>query len=259
MIKCPRWLALLLPLSLLLGCEKKETSLYLYCGAGLRPAVSEVVEAFTAETGVKVVCDYAGSGVLISRIRASRRGDFYLPGDVRWVELAEKEGLIEWKRTVCYFVPVILVRRGNPEGIKGVKDLARPGIRLALGNPEACAIGEITRQIFRKSGVDLKAVERNLAFSGLAVNELGLQVKAGKADAAIVWDAIAAYYADSCEAIPIPPSRNVISHVAIGVLKFSQNKELARKFVNFLTGERGKAIFKKHHYTVSLPKGFEGG
>jgi len=229
-------------------------TLQLYCGAGLRPAVAEVVEAFGAETGVKVETDYAGSGMLISRAKVSREGDMLMPGDIWYLEQIEKEELVESETMVSYFVPVIIVRKGNPKAIHKLEDLTRPGVTLALGNPEACQIGRLCESIFVKNDIDRNAVQANLVFSGVTVNELGLQIKLERADAAIVWDAIAAYYADSADVVTIPAERNEISRVAIGVLKSSRNKEQAERFVSFLTGATGKAIFEKHHYQTSLPE-----
>ncbi len=227
--------------------------LRLYCGAGLRPAVSEIVQAFAAETGVVVECDYAGSGMLMSRVKLQREGDLFLPGDVWYLDQIDKEGLVESRTMVTYFVPVMLVQKGNPKGIGTLEDLTRPGVRLGLGNPDACQIGRITEQILTKNAVDMEAIGKNLTFHSVTVNELGLQVQTGRVDAAIVWDAIAAYYADSCDTVPIPLAQNEISRVAIGVLRFSEHKEMAGRFVDFAAGENGKAIFARHHYRVEPP------
>ena len=236
--------------------EEKATgkTLTLYCGAGIRPAAADVIEAFTAQTGVTVRADYAGSGVLLSRLRLRRQGDLYMPGDVHYVEMAEKQNLVTGKHMVCYFVPVILVRKGNPKQIRALSDLARQGLRLGLGNAKACAIGRLTEALLDKNRVDREAVRKNVVFSSVTVNELGVQIKAGQLDAAIVWDALAAYYPDDAEAVPIPLAQNIISRVAIGVLASTKEADLAKRFIDFLTGEQGKATFRKHHYTVDPPK-----
>jgi ABC-type molybdate transport system substrate-binding protein len=54
--------------------------------------------------------------------------------------------------------------------------------------------------------------------------------------------------------VPIPREQNLLSRVAIGVLKFSENPPLARQFVQFLTSPEGRRIFAKHHYTIHPPK-----
>ena len=228
-------------------------SLFVYCGAGLRPAMDEIAQAFTAKTGVTVERDYGGSGMIISRLRLAQRGDLFMPGDVWYVELAEKEGLVESKTMVCYFVPVILVRKGNPKNIRGLADLARPDVRLGIGNPKVCQVGRVTEEMIAKNHLDAAAIEKNTVFSATTVNELGLQVKAGQLDATIVWDAVAAQYPDSAEVVEIPPQERVISHVAIAVLKCSKNRDTAEAFAKFLLSQEGQAIFRKHQYRVDPP------
>lgn len=225
-----------------------------YCGAGIRPPVAELAEQFGRRHGLTVECDYAGSEVLLSRIKLTRRGDLYMPGDVHYVELAEKEGLISSKKTVCYFVPVILVRKGNPKRIRSLADLTRPGIKVGLGDPEACAIGRKSSLIFAKNQIAEQDVDRNVSFRALTVNELGNHIKLGALDAVIVWDAVAAYFTDHAETVTIPPEQNVISTVAVGVLSSSKDPELAAEFVEFITSEQGKEVFQKHHYATRPPQ-----
>jgi len=225
--------------------------LLLFCGAGLRPPVAEAVEQFTASRNTTIECDYAGSEVQLSRIKLTGRGDLYMPGDVHYVNLAADQGLIRSQQDVCYFVPVIMVRKGNPKDIRNLKDLVRPGIKLGLGDPKACAIGRTASTIFEKSGID----ESNLpvAFRAVTVNELGNHVQLGTLDAAIVWDAVAAQFADDAETVAIPAEQNVISTVGVGVLKSSEHPQHASAFVDYLTSAEGRATFRKHGYTVDSP------
>lgn len=244
----------------LTGCkaEKPEESrsdeLFLYCGAGIRPPVEEMAEAFEREHGAKVVVDYAGSEVLLSKIKLVRKGDLYMPGDKHYVDQAAQEGMILSQQSVCYFVPTILVRKDNPKNIRGLDDLTKEGVKLGLGDAQACAIGRKTKQIFAKNDIAWEQVEKNLAFQSMTVNELGMQIQAGSLDAVIVWDAIAGYYSEHGTVVPIPPEKNVISTVNVGVLSFTKNRSLAEKFVQYAASGRGRDIFVKHNYTVDLPK-----
>jgi molybdate transport system substrate-binding protein len=235
------------------AAEAKTGSLYVYAGAALMPALHELIQAFTAKTGITVETDYGGSGMLISRMRLARRGDIFMPGDIWYVETAEKEGLVSSKTTICYFVPVILVPKGNPKGIRGLADLAKPGVRLGLGNPDACTIGKTCQEIFAKNRMDKAAIEKNVVFSSVTVNELGLQIKTGKLDATIVWDAIAATYADCGEVIAIPSAENIIPQVSAAVLKSSADPARAEEFVKFIRGPEGQAILRKHQYRTEAP------
>ena len=248
-------------LVLLFGCraEKPEESdskakeLLLFCGAGIRPPVEQIIEAFRREHGVKVVTDYAGSEVLISKIKLARRGDLYMPGDKHYVEQADREGMILSQQSVCYFVPTILVRKDNPKNIRGLRDLLTDGLKLGLGDAKACAIGRKTKQIFAKNNIAWEDVEKNVSFQSLTVNELGMQIQAGSLDAVIVWDAIASYYVEHGTEVPIPVEQNVISTVNIGILSFTQDRSLAEEFVKFAASQSGQDIFKQHNYRIDPP------
>ncbi len=247
---------------LLFGCkgEKPEGSdsaskeLLLYCGAGIRPPVQQIAEAFEREHGVKVITDYAGSEILLSKIKLARRGDLYMPGDKHYVEQAAAEGMILSQQSVCYFVPTILVRKDNPKNIHGLRDLLADGLKLGLGDAKACAIGRKTKQIFAKNNIAWDDVEKNVAFQSLTVNELGMQIQAGSLDAAIVWDAIARYYSEHGTEVPIPVEENVISTVNIGILTFTKDRSLAEQFVQFAASPSGQGIFKQNNYCTDLPQ-----
>lgn len=248
----------------LAGCRETEDQdgpraakprLLLYCGAGIRTAAAEIVEAFENRHNVVIQTDYAGSNILLSRIKLSGKGDLYMPGETEYVKQAAAEGLVASSRDACYFVPVILVRKGNPKKIQRVGDLLRDRMRVGFGDPDACAIGKVTDEILRLNGISPAdpRLEENVVFRSLTVNELGVHIKAGKIDATIVWDAIASQYPNEGDIVPIPKERNVVSTVPIAVLRSSRYPNEAAAFQEFVVSEQSRAIFKKHHYTTELP------
>jgi molybdate transport system substrate-binding protein len=223
--------------------------LFLYCAAGLRPPVAEIAEAYRAERGVEVECDYAGSEVLLGRLKIAKRGDLYLPGEGVYLDQAAAAGLVRSRRDVCRWTPVILVAKGNPKGVRALDDLAQKDLKLGLGNPQACAIGRMTVQLLKKNGIDPDAVYSRAVFQSLTVNELGLHVKLGQIDAAIVWDATAFYFAEQAEAVGIPADRNLTAMVPVAVLATSEAPAAAAAFIEYLTADRAREIFRKHHVT----------
>jgi len=248
--------------ALLVGCDRKDSGrppsgtqeLMLYCGAGIRPPADDLIGAFFAEYGIRVVPDYAGSEVLLSKIKLARRGDLYIPGDKHYVDQADDAGMILSRRTVCYWTPTILVQKGNPKGIGSLQDLLKPGVKVGLGDPNACAIGRSTVQILAKNGIEWAQISENVRFQSLTVNELGMQIQARSLDAVVVWDAMARYYSRYGDQIPIPLENNIVSTVDAGILKFTKNKEAAEKFVAFLVSEKGREIFARHNYDTEPPK-----
>lgn len=238
------------------GCNTgKSSSLLLYCAAGIRPPVSEIIDVFEKDKGIKVECIYNGSNILLGQIKLSRKGDLFMPGDDYYLEQAKREGFIEDKRVAAYFVPVIMVQKGNPKEIKGLNDLTRKGVRLGAGDVRACAIGMQAVKIFQKNKIPLEDIEVNTVFTAATVNELGAAIKLGHIDAAIVWDAIARYYPQDAQIVAIPMEQNIISQIPIGVLSFSNNKALSRQFIEFMLSEKGREVFRKYNYTLELKKG----
>lgn len=243
-----------------IGCDSKEDKkskpkeLLLYCGAGIRPPADELVEVFEREYGIKIALDYAGSEVLLSKIKLVHQGDLYMPGDKHYIEQAAQADMILFRKSVCYWVPTILVQKGNPKEIHSLEDLLKPGIKLGLGDSDVCAIGRTSKQILEKNDISWEKIQKNLVFQSLTVNELGMQIQAKALDAVIVWDAMARYYSDQGDEISIPVESNVISTVDIGVLKFSNHQELAKKFMDFVASEAGQQIFQKHNYSTKTPE-----
>ncbi len=253
MVRNYKFFALIASFIVLVSCSKRDNkTLKLYCGAGLRVAVDELIAEFTKDTGVSIEPDYGGSGVIIVRAEENKDGDLFMPGSVSYVnDLQDAAGIVDEKFMTSYFVPVIVVQKGNPKNIKTIKDFERKDIAVALGNPKACQIGKLTSKMFKKNNINADYAN---AKQSMTVNELGVWVKMKDVDASIVWDAIAENVKESVDIIQIPKDENIISKVAVAVLKTSKNKKSAMQFAQYLLSEKAQKIFKKNGYRTSLPK-----
>ncbi len=237
---------------LLFPRTSEQPHLRLYAGAGLRPAVEKLIAAFEKETGVKVEPDYGGSGLVLSRVREDRSADLFLPGEAWYVDQLEKQapGSVAERSAVSYFVPTIIVAKGNPKGVNGLADLARADLRVGLGKADACQVGRVSAQILAGAGV---VPDRDKLQESLTVNELGVWVKMQNVDAAIVWEAIAANLGADVETISIPLEKNSISEVVMARLSGSGHPKEAGKFLAFVKGSEGQAILKACGYRVDRP------
>lgn len=104
------------------GCRQdvsEQAPIKIYAGAGLRPALAELTEQFREQTGLTCEVDYGGSGLILSRAKADDQADLFIPGDVWYVDrLDELTSNVQQKTTISYFVPTIIVQKGNPKQIK---------------------------------------------------------------------------------------------------------------------------------------------
>lgn len=229
---------------------RDKSPLFVYAGAAFRPPLEEMGREFERKYGVPVQFNFTGSNCLLAQIILSQQGDLFLPGEEFYVRQAEKRGFVVKSEVIGYFVPVILVRKGNPKGIKSLKDLAKPGVRVGLGDPKACAIGEISEAILRKNKLT-EAVHKNVAVRTATAPELANILRLGGIDACINWDAIANYpwVRPAVDVIPIPPEQNLITANPLAILKTTKNMKAAELFLQFALTE-GQRIFRKHGFTA---------
>jgi len=67
-----------------------------------------------------------------------------------------------------------------------------------------------------------------------------------KVDAVLGWDAFKNLNMETMDRINMPEDLQVHRSTAIGVITFSKNKELAKKFIDFLLSEKGKKIYEEY-------------
>jgi molybdate transport system substrate-binding protein len=223
------------------------TTLLVHAGAGIRPPLDELGRAFTKETGVRVDYSYKGSGCLLADICFSKKGDVYIPGEVFYVDQAKQRGFIEESKVVAQMATVIIVQKGNPKNIKGLKDLTKSGMRVGIGDPDAVAVGRAAKQVLVKSKL-LKQVEKNIASRALNVVELGIGVKLKHLDAAFVWDATAHLFTGDVEMVEIPDEWRVDCPIPVAVLNLSSHQREAERYMNFLATEEAQKVFVRHGY-----------
>jgi len=210
--------------------------------------MGELGSQFDQEYGVKVVFNYAGSRHLLNQIELAQKGDIYQPGAMYYPPIARDKGFIDYEKSVAYHVLVIVVPNGNPANITCLDDLTKQGAMVALGDPDACAIGILADKILEKNGIK-DAVLDNTVVYGTTVNTLILYVSGGDVGAAITWEEPALFAPNETAVIGIPAEENVIQTIPIGTLTFSENKESAEEFVDFVTSDYGKAVYEKYGFT----------
>jgi molybdate transport system substrate-binding protein len=150
-------------------------------------------------------------------------------------------------------VPVILVPRGNPKNVKGLEDLLRPDVKAAIGEPDACAVGRVTKVIYQRAGLWQKLQARQPR-QAMNVPELAYWVGIGAADAAMVWQAQAHQSEKRCDSIPVSTRLYDPVDISIGLLKFSKHADLAREFMRAIASPESQAIFKDEGYALQPPK-----
>lgn len=221
--------------------------LLVYCAAGLKAPVEAAARAFEKETGRPVQLQFGGSGTLLANLRVAGRGDLFIAADDSYLQIARSNALVAEAIPLARVHPVIAVARGNPRGVRGIADLR--SLRLALANPEAAAIGRVTRDLLSAAG-DWERVGRDAKVFKPTVNDVANDIKLGTVDAGIVWDATVRQYPD-LEAVPVPGWESVEVPVSVGVLTSARQPAAALALARYLGApERGLREVEKAGFTV---------
>lgn len=232
------------------GIGDDANELFVYCAAGVRPAVVPIAADYEREYGVRVQLQYAGSNTLLNQIAVARTGDLYLAGDESYTDLAREKGLVVETIPLAVMRPVAIVKKGNPKGIVNASDLLRTDVITSLANPDQAAIGRKTRALLADAGI-WDDVNRHVTKSGVfkpTVSDVANDVKLGSADVGIVWDTTVALY-DDLEAVTLPELDNGTVNVSVGVLTDSKVPTDALRFARYLSAaDRGLLTFAKAGY-----------
>ncbi len=235
------------------GAHAAEERIAVFCGSASKPAMEDAGSAFEQRTGIKVDLNFGGSGTMLSQMKIARRGDVYIPGSPDYLLIAEKQGIIDptTTRILAYLVPAINVQPGNPKNIRTLIDLAKPGVRVGIGNPEAVCVGLYAIELLERNRL-LEQVQKNIVTHAPSCEAVEALVALKKVDAVIGWDVFSQWNPGRIETIFLRPDEIPrLAYIPAAVSTYARNKAGAQKLVEVLASAEGRAIFARRGYAVT--------
>ncbi|MDM7457099.1 MAG: substrate-binding domain-containing protein [Tepidimonas sp.] len=154
---------------------------------------------------------FGGSGYGLSQMKLSKQGDLYFPGSSDYMEIAKRDGdvLPEIEKIIVYAVPAINVQKGNPHNIKGIKDLLKPGLRVAIVNPEGMCVGAYAVEIFEQelTPAEREQLKANIQNYTGSCERTATAISLKLADAVIGWRVFHYWDPERIETIPLPAAQ----------------------------------------------------
>lgn len=230
--------------------QTTKPEMVIHCGITMVRPITELARIFEQRENVKFTIAQGGSEDLYQSARKTGMGDLYLPGESSYYYDHLKEGLFGPHVVVGHNRMALMVRKGNPKGIKGdTRELLRRDIVVALGNAESGSVGKETKQILDATGLYPKAV-RNAAFLSPDSRSLALALKRGEADVAPNWRAVGFFpdHASVLDVIDLDPAVARPQPLMLILLKSSRQPEMTQRFMALASGPEGQAIFRKHGF-----------
>ncbi|MEM7479354.1 MAG: molybdate ABC transporter substrate-binding protein, partial [Planctomycetota bacterium] len=231
------------------GNRSGTSTITFFCAASNRAVMEEIRQAYEKETGRSVEIQYGPSQTLLSQIEVSKMGDLYLPADISYLEIARDKKLVAEILPIARMEAVLVVPKGNPKNIQSLSDLFNPDHKVVQANPDAAAIGKVTRRVLTESGQWEKIDQATMAYR-TTVNDVANDVLVGAADVGIVYDAVLHTYPD-LEYVEIQELAPAASQVSIGVIQSSKQPAAALHFARYVSAQdRGLKSYKQHGFRV---------
>ncbi|MBW5447038.1 sulfate ABC transporter substrate-binding protein [Cohnella sp. CFH 77786] len=271
------------------AAPKGDLTLVIGAYSVAKDALTDILPAFKAEwkakTGQNIAFQesYEASGTQARAIVGGFEADVALLAMEGDIDKIVKAGLMDadWKKgpdggMVTRSIVVLGTRSGNPLGIRGFEDLARPGVKVLYPNPKTSGgaqwdINAIYGAGLKKSEAetgrkDPAAAKRFLAEIHRNIESMD---KSGRASMAAfeygVGDVIVTYENELLARIAqgvkydivVPDATILIENPAAVVDRNADRhgvREAAEAFVAFLHGEKAQELFAKHGFRPVLPE-----
>jgi len=156
----------------------------LFSGSMLRPAIQERVREFEEREGCRVNTVFEGCGTLVAQMNSGVMPSGYFACDTKF--LAKVQDRFFAGTIVTGNEIVLLVRKGNPMGLLGLKDLAKPGLKLGVCDSEKSALGELTQIMLERRGMADKIVG-NILVKVAKGDDLVSAMQARSLEAALIY------------------------------------------------------------------------
>jgi molybdate transport system substrate-binding protein len=212
-----------------------------FAAASLTETFGRIGKDFeAANPGTTVTFNFAGSSALATQINQGAPADVFAsaaPANMKTV--TDKGNAAGDPATFVKNQLVIVVPKGNPKGVKGLADLAKPGLKVALCAPQV-PCGAAAAKALAAGHVKLTPVTLEQDVKA-ALSKVTL----GSVDAALVYRTDARADQKDVDGVEFPESASAVNDYPIVVLKNAANKPLAQAFVAYVLSAKGKATLSE--------------
>jgi molybdate transport system substrate-binding protein len=219
--------------------KKIAGTVTVFAAASLTESFTRIGKGFeAANPGTRVKLSFAGSSALAQQIDQGAPADVFASASPANVKQVVDAGLAAGQPTV--FVRnqlVIAVPKGNAKRISGVKDLAAPGVKVALCAQQV-PCGAAARQALNTAGVKVTPVTLEQDVKAALT-----KVKLGEVDAALVYRTDVRAAAADVDGVEFAESAGAVNDYPIVTLAKAPNPVAAKAFVAYVLSDAARTVF----------------
>lgn len=226
-----------------------DVTLTISAAANVSGAFTEIGEAFTQTTGIKVEFNFAASGQLTQQILQGAPVDVFASADEAFVDELANNALIIAETRVIYAIGrlTLWTRADSPLVLESIEDINNSAItNIAIANPETAPYGIAAREALQSVGL-WDTLQTKLVF-GENIAQTLQYAESGNADVAFV--ALALAIPTDGKWIIIPDNLHNPIRQAMAVVNTTQHETEARQFVSFVNGEIGREILTRYGFAT---------
>lgn len=231
------------------GPSAGARSLTVAAAADLQFAFTEIGALFEKETGGRVVFTFGSTGNLARQIENGAPVDVFVAANVQFIEELVAKGLLLANTRQVYALGRIVLASNRQTGLRfrDLRDLLRPEVkRVALANPQHAPYGLAARQALESLGI-WDRVRPKLVY-GENVRQALQYVQTGNAEVGIVALSIA--HVPEVTYTLIDDRLHRPLKQALAMVKGTRDEELARRFIAFVNGPKGRPIMKRYGFLL---------
>ncbi len=205
-----------------------------------------------ANNNVKIVADFASSGILQKQIEQGAPVDVFLSAGASQMDVLQKQQLIldETRKDLLNNKIVLIVPVNSSLGIGSFDDLISDKVtKVAMGDPKFVPAGTYGKETLDVLGITEKLQPKLIL--GADVRQVLTYVESGNVDAGIVYSTDAAISKGVKIVASAPDIINDKIVYPIAIIKYSKNIDIAKTYISFLFSNQAKDIFQKYGFGVS--------
>lgn len=216
--------------------DPAATGLTVFAAASLTEVLPQLGELYEqAHPGAEVAFSFAGSQTLVAQVQQGAPADLLVTADERSMGTVRAELAAD---------PVVLARnrlalvteKGDPLGLAGLADLARPGVQVVLAGPTV-PVGAASRAALEAAGVTVRPVSQEPD-----VKAVLQKVRLGEADAGIVYATDLRAAEDDVSGTALP---GVSNSYPAAVVDGAEHPQAAQAFLRLAASPQGRAVFAR--------------
>ncbi len=253
----PRLLAALLLAAGLLytaGCNaEKPVTVSISAASSLSEVLTEVATLYMEQNNsVQVLTNFAASGDLQTQIENGAPADIFFSAAAEPMNRLEEQGLIiaETRTNLLNNSILLIVPVNSASPVDSFVALTSPAVgKIAMGDPDFVPAGHYGLKTFELLDISYEELVPKLVLGSSAMQVLSY-VENGTVDAGILFATDAARSEKVSIVATAPDAINDTIVYPAALVATTKNREQARHFLGFLSGEDAGTIFVKHGFVL---------